>query len=182
MTIKQIDATHRGSLKAIATILHETFPHAYKDFEEGFEEVESLFEGESVVLVAEDNNTIVGVIGAKAQYSHTGWELHPLAVVKSHRGKGLGSALVKALENKMRSQACVVLYLGTDDEFFQTSLSQEDLFADPLGAIKRIKNLKNHPYTFYQKMGFKIVGVIPDANGLNKPDIMMAKRMELQKR
>jgi aminoglycoside 6'-N-acetyltransferase I len=30
---------------------------------------------------------------------------------------------------------------------------------------------------FYQKLGYVIVGVIPDANGPGKPDIMMAKRV-----
>jgi len=29
----------------------------------------------------------------------------------------------------------------------------------------------------YQKCGFVIVGVVPDANGLGKPDILMAKRI-----
>ncbi len=29
----------------------------------------------------------------------------------------------------------------------------------------------------YQKRGFVIVGVVPDANGLGKPDILMAKRI-----
>lgn len=28
---------------------------------------------------------------------------------------------------------------------------------------------------FYQKMGFAIVGVMPDANGIGKPDIYIAK-------
>jgi aminoglycoside 6'-N-acetyltransferase I len=38
-------------------------------------------------------------------------------------------------------------------------------------------NLRGHPYAFYQKIGFVIVGVMPDANGLGKPDIYMAKRI-----
>jgi len=41
--------------------------------------------------------------------------------------------------------------------------------------VARIRNLKQHPYEFYQKQGFVIVGVMPDANGIGKPDILMAK-------
>jgi hypothetical protein len=40
-----------------------------------------------------------------------------------------------------------------------------------------IRNLKHHPYEFYQKLGYQIVGVIPDANGPGKPDILMAKSL-----
>ena len=36
-------------------------------------------------------------------------------------------------------------------------------------------NWNLHPYEFYQKQGFVIIGVMPDANGLGKPDILMAK-------
>src|SRR6476661_2634127 len=43
--------------------------------------------------------------------------------------------------------------------------------------IAKIRNLRGHPYEFYQKMGFAIVGVMPDANGIGKPDIFMAKRL-----
>jgi aminoglycoside 6'-N-acetyltransferase I len=41
--------------------------------------------------------------------------------------------------------------------------------------VTHIKNLKRHPYEFYQKLGYVIVGVMPDANGLGLPDILMAK-------
>ena len=70
-----------------------------------------------------------------------------------------------------------MIYLGTDDERFQTSLSEGDLFENTFEKIENIINYHNHPYEFYQKIGYKIVGVLPDANGAKKPDIIMAKRL-----
>jgi aminoglycoside 6'-N-acetyltransferase I len=37
--------------------------------------------------------------------------------------------------------------------------------------------LRRHPYEFYQKLGFIIAGVMPDANGRGKPDIFLSKRV-----
>jgi aminoglycoside 6'-N-acetyltransferase I len=42
----------------------------------------------------------------------------------------------------------------------------------------KYKRLVVHPYEFYKKVGFTIVGVLPDANGFGKPDIFMAKRVK----
>ena len=58
-----------------------------------------------------------------------------------------------------------------------TSLAGKDLFQDTLKHLAEIRNLRNHPYEFYQKVGFTVVGVVPDANGPGKPDILMAKRI-----
>ena len=69
------------------------------------------------------------------------------------------------------------IYLGTDDEDNMTSLSGKDLYPNVFEHITNIENLHGHPFSFYQKLGFAIVGVIPDANGPGKPDIIMAKRV-----
>ena len=69
------------------------------------------------------------------------------------------------------------MWLGSDDEDALTSLGGVDLYPNPLDHLAQIKNLHGHPYEFYQKLGFVIVGVMPDANGFGKPDIYMAKRV-----
>lgn len=56
-----------------------------------------------------------------------------------------------------------------------TTLGNTTLFEDTFEKIKNIKNIQKHPFEFYQKMGYQIVGVIPDANGIGKPYIWMAK-------
>jgi aminoglycoside 6'-N-acetyltransferase I len=58
-----------------------------------------------------------------------------------------------------------------------TTLAARDLYPNVLQKLINIKSLRGHPYEFYQKLGFVIVGMIPDANGLGKPDILMAKRL-----
>ena len=62
-----------------------------------------------------------------------------------------------------------MMYLGSDDESGATSLFGEDLYDDTFGKIANIKSTGNHPFTFYEKLGYKIVGVIPDANGVANP-------------
>lgn len=42
-----------------------------------------------------------------------------------------------------------------------------------------MRNFKRHPYEFYQKCGFALVGVLPDANGPGRPDVFLARRIDL---
>lgn len=56
-------------------------------------------------------------------------------------------------------------------------MSGVELYPDVLGHATRIRNVRGHPYEFYQRLGFAVVGLMPDANGWGKPDIYMAKRV-----
>ncbi len=68
--------------------------------------------------------------------------------------------------------------LGTDDEYNKTSLSDIDINENNIfEEINKIQNKNKHPYEFYQKNGYMIVGIIPNANGLRKPDIWMWKNI-----
>lgn len=93
------------------------------------------------------------------------------------RGRGIGRSLVFDLEKQVKQRGGLILWVGTDDEDNQTTLGGINFYEHLWENITKIKNLRNHPYEFYQKVGFIIVGVMPDANGLGKPDIYMAKKV-----
>jgi len=94
------------------------------------------------------------------------------------QGNGIGAALVADLIQQVKEHGGMTVYLGSDDEDNMTTLADKDLYDDIPSHLTNIGNLKNHPFEFYLKQGFTIVGVIPDANGPGKPDIIMAKRVK----
>ena len=176
MEIKEFPRNDPALLHQAQELLQECFPQAYSG-ELAAQQMALCVEEERLAFMAEEDGKLLGFVGAMPQYGVTAWELHPLAVTEARRGEGIGAALVARLEKECAARGCLTLYLGTDDEFFQTSLSQGDLFEDTFQKIRDIQNLGHHPYEFYQKQGFQIVGVLPDANGPGKPDIWMAKRV-----
>lgn len=156
-------------------LIKEAFPQAYSDC--AGEEIQRCLDSERIALGAVDGDKLLGFVGAIPQYGITAWELHPLVVDKEYRKRNIGSLLCEELERRVKEKGGLTIYLGSDDEFSSTSLSDTDLFQDTYEKISNIMNIKYHPYEFYQKIGYKIIGVIPDANGLGKPDIWMGKSL-----
>ncbi|MBI5302194.1 MAG: GNAT family N-acetyltransferase [Chloroflexi bacterium] len=130
----------------------------------------------SRVALDEDGNAL-GWVGGIEQYDGNVYELHPLAVKPNMQRRGIGRALVRDLETQARLRGAVTVMLGTDDEFGATTLFGQDVYPNVLDHIAAIRNIGEHPYTFYEKCGYVIIGIVPDANGFGKPDILMAKRV-----
>jgi aminoglycoside 6'-N-acetyltransferase I len=170
MEIIDLPADDDDLISQAATLLvggfKEHWPNGWPNMDAALEEMREALEPGKICRVAIDGTGIVlGWIGGIPHYDNNAWELHPLVVHPAHQGKGIGRALVTDLEAQVRARGGITLYLGTDDEDEMTSLSQVDLYKNTWEHIANIQNLKGHPYEFYQKMGFTIVGVIPDANG-----------------
>ena len=180
MNIVDLRSDDESAISQVAMLLVEGFaanwPEAWPDMESALEEVRESFEAGRIsrVALAEDG-TALGWIGGISNYRGRVWELHPLVVSVHHQGKGIGRELVADLEERVKERGGLTITLGSDDVNYQTTLSGINLFPRVCDHIARIRNLRRHPYEFYQKQGYIIVGVIPDANGLGKPDILMAK-------
>jgi aminoglycoside 6'-N-acetyltransferase I len=182
MHIRDLSPRDSDAIQQTAAFLVEAFrehhPHAWPDTKSALEEVkESFGQGRISRVAVDEEDKVLGWIGGIPQYQGHVFELHPLAVHPGHQRKGIGTALVADLEEQVRERGGITISLGTDDENNQTTLSAIDLYPDPLSHLAQIRNLRAHPYEFYQKVGFVIAGIMPDANGWGKPDIFMARRV-----
>jgi aminoglycoside 6'-N-acetyltransferase I len=171
------DVAVEQAAQALVVGFREHAPDAWPDLASARTEVAEALEPGKLCRVARDaDGSMLGWIGGRPSYGRV-WELHPLVVAPAARWRGIGRALIADLEAQVRQRGALTLLLGSDDETNATTLSGVDLYPDVWPQIKNIRNLRGHPYEFYQKCGFVIVGVVPDANGLGKPDILMAKRV-----
>ena len=153
--------------------------NAWKTRDEGLQEIHEILEdGFARVALAADGITVLGWIGGLPDYDGHVWELHPLVVHPDYQKQGIGRALVADFEQQVKERGGLTIQLGSDDEDNMTSLSDCDLYTDLWEKIAHIQNFKGHPYSFYEKCGYRIIGVVPDANGRGKPDIIMGKRVE----
>ena len=169
----------RQAAELLVAGFHVHWPSAWPDMAAALAEVhEALAPGKICRVALGEAGAVLGWVGGiQGGYGGNVWELHPLVVRADRRRQGIGRALVADLEAQVRARGGLTLWLGSDDEDDMTSLSGVDLYDDLPGQLARIRNLKGHPYDFYLKCGFIVAGVVPDANGPGKPDILMAKRV-----
>ena len=177
ITIAPLDPTDRAHVAQAAALIHAAFPDWLPSFAAYEAEVEEALAPDRVCLGATRGDDLLGWIGAIPEYSHA-WELHPLVVRPDARNQGVGRALVAALEARLVAAGALTLYLGTDDDGPSpgTSAGGIDLFPYPLAHAARFRAI-DHAAAFYARLGFVLIGLIPDANGPGKPDVLMAKRL-----
>lgn len=182
MQIADLNSQNENLVRQAAQMLVDGFthmsPHPWPSLQAGIETVHDLLKPDCICMVAiEPDEHVVGWIGGIREYDGNVWELHPLVVAPSFRKRGVGAALVKALEKRVADHNGLTLYLGTDDINAVTTAGGINLYPEPFKHAEGIRVLGEHPLEFYKKLGFVVVGFVPDANGLGKPDIMMAKRV-----
>lgn len=179
MRIINMIELNEEQIRQAAQILTDSIPIGWPTLKEALEEIEERLIPENTLLAAIQDDIVIGFGGILAPvYDGNVFELHPLAVRHDKRNNGVGRAIVEALEDKARKQGGLTIYLGADDEKEggETSFSNVDLYED---FSKKVKNFEagTHQAGFYMKLGYRIIGVMPDANGLGKPDIFFGKRL-----
>ena len=180
--IAQLAPEDGDAVRQAAELIRAAWPDWKETLDDALDEVREALEPGRICLVAravDEGDAVLGWVGAIPTYDHA-WELHPLVVRAGGRGRGVGRTLVGALEQELRTRGALTVYLGTDDDgpTAGTSVWGVDLFPDPLAHAARLESF-DHPAGFYRKLGYVVVGLVPDANGPGKPDVLMAKRLAL---
>lgn len=184
MRVIDLDPENAEAVRQSAAILNlafrEHWPDSWVTLEEALEEVREMLGPGRICRVAVDEDeggAVVGWVGGIPEYDGRVWELHPLAVRPDRQREGIGRLLVRDFEAQVKARGGLTIMLGSDDVDEMTSLANVNLYDDLPEKIAAVKNFKDHPYTFYQKQGYTIIGVMPDANGRGKPDIYLGKRV-----
>lgn len=180
LTIDDLAATDDARIEDAARLLHAAFSPlgAWTTLEEAREEVLQSLGSDRISRVAVDaNGALVGWIGAIREYDGLVWQLHPIVVGEAWRRQGVGRALVLDLEAILIARGALTLWAGSDDLAGETSLGSVDLYPVPPQAFGEVRSWGNHPLPFYRRLGFNVIGVMPDANGPGRPDIFLGKRL-----
>ncbi len=180
--VVDLRAEDSEAIRQAASLIVEGFremdPHAWPTIESALEVGGgTLEEGHISRVAVDETGAVLGLIGGLPAYRGRVWEIHPLVVRPDLQGRGIGRTLVNDFAELVRERGGITISVGTDDTESMTTLSGVDLYPNVWEHVAQIRNLRGHPYEFYQNMDFVITGVVPDATGPGKPDIIMAKRV-----
>lgn len=179
MKIVNMNVLSEMQMIAAAQMLTNSLPNGWATLEEALEEIEELLKPANRLLAIIDGDDVLGWGGIlEPIYNGHVVELHPLVVDAHKKGSGIGRVLVEALEEEARKLGALTIFLGADDEVGggETSLAHVDLYVD---LPKKLESFEGgtHQAGFFMKLGYKIIGVMPDANGRGKPDIYFGKQL-----
>jgi aminoglycoside 6'-N-acetyltransferase I len=179
-TIKDLTAADGAHIEGAARLLHVAFAPlgVWTTMAEAQQEVVESISADRVSRVAvSTEGAVVGWIGAIREYDGLVWQLHPIVVDETQRRRGVGRALVQDLEAILHARGALTLWAGSDDLAGETSFGGVDLYSALPDAFGAVRSWGRHPMPFYRRLGFQVIGVMPDANGPGRPDIFLGKRL-----
>ncbi|HEX3476598.1 MAG TPA: GNAT family N-acetyltransferase [Kofleriaceae bacterium] len=172
-----LDADAREQLARLTLpAAREHAPDWLPDLDAAREEVASALAPGKVARVALDGGVAVGWVAAGHAWGCI-WDLHPLIVAIEHQRRGHGRRLVREIERLAAAAGARTMTLGTSDLTGATSLAGVDLYDDTFARLATVEARRPHPVEFWRRIGYQIVGVIPDAEGPGKPSITLARRL-----
>ena len=182
MIVVNMNVLNESQLLQAAQILADELPIGWPTLADALHEVNERWKdtaGAAFFTALNSDDEVIGWCGVLPQYDGHVYELHPLAVRRDWQRKGVGTKLVREAERYAAGMGGLTMWIGADDERpgGETSFANVDLY-DNLPDRMRKFEPGTHQTAFYLKLGYAVAGVVPDANGIGKPDIFLAKRLK----
>jgi aminoglycoside 6'-N-acetyltransferase I len=141
------------------------------------EVLESVAPGRLSRVAIGADGRVLAWYGGIREYDGRVWELHPMAVRPDHQRRGIGRMLMADFEARVRERGGTTAVLVTDDVDGASTAYGIDLYPDIWRHMRDLRVLGDHPVAFYQRCGYLVYGLLPDASGWGKPGLLMAKRL-----
>ena len=183
MNISDVTSSDKELIKALAALSvrasENHAPEWFRSVDDAYETIQEALEPGKACRVLLDQGKPLGWVAAGPTWGRI-WELHPLLIDPGHQKRGYGRLLANDIERFAVAAGALTMELSTSDTTDATNLSGVDLYVDTLGALSRIDVVDErvgHSYQFWLKVGYTIVGVLPDAEGPGMPSITFSKRL-----
>ncbi len=124
-------------------------------------------------VAIDEKGTIAGWMAATREHPH-GWRAMPLVVRRDLRRRGVGRALIADLSAFVAADGPGTVYAALPGEV-RTSITGRPLFPSVLGRVLDVSSPDDHPLAFYRRVGFEVVGVLPDVVGPGTHELLLAK-------
>lgn len=169
------------AIRNIAVLLQASFRALpWQDEEETVRAVSEWFGQRRAHVTAYDDGSLVGYATAAPMDGFDIWRMDWMAVAPEYRGRGLGVAVLRRLEQHAHSEGArtFLTSVGDDGAMASTSLWGKNLFEpDVLHHLGQLQELRPYALGFYRHAGYSVVGVLPDANGPGMPEILLARSL-----
>jgi len=166
-------------VEQVATLLlegvavHSSNP--WSDVTSALDEVGESFDANHISRVAfDDGDTMLGWTAGYSTYNGYIWQLYPLVLATHSFNLDIGHLLIQDFEEQVRTRGGLSILLSIDVEpaLIAPSILCENNLWQHMTALQR---LDNHRIEFFRQLGFTIVGVIPNAHGQGKPDVLLER-------
>lgn len=133
-------------------------------------------DADTISLAALIDDEVLGWIAGKRYRTHGFRITHCVVHPDVHR-LGIGRRMAIAFESAAQDAGALIVHASMIDSACSTSLGGRDLFPGLLSRTVNEQDDVNHPVIFFLCCGYELAGVLPDAYGWGKPELIVAKRV-----
>lgn len=177
-TVDLLSQEDAALLRGVADLLVVACPSLYDgDVTQALADVVQFAPADLSLVARDPEGTPIGWLRAEHFRGQASAEIKLVAVHPARRRQEVARTLVMAAEERMSGNACVTMLATVGDTRGRTSLYGIDVTEDAPRLLAGFHCHADHPAGFFLRIGYRLVGLLPDAYGPGKHDLTLARRI-----